>query len=105
MLDGSGFVRRSEVFEGSVSEGKTLQGMLEKLNAPKGALVVMDAGIASEENIEWLSAQGFKYLVVSRKRKRAFEMAEAIKVLSASGHEIYLHRQHARVDQADAAGV
>ena len=104
MLDGSGFVRRSEVFEGSVSEGKTLQGMLEKLNAPKGALVVMDAGIASEENIEWLSAQGFKYLVVSRKRKREFEMAEAIKILSASGHEIYLHRQHARVDQADAAG-
>jgi len=58
MLDGSGFVRRSEVFEGSVSEGKTLQGMLEKLNAPKGALIVMDAGIASEENIEWLSSQG-----------------------------------------------
>jgi hypothetical protein len=104
MLDGSGFVRRSEVFEGSVSEGKTLQSMLEKLDAPKGALVVMDAGIASEENIEWLSEQGFKYLVVSRKRKREFEMQEAIKILSASGHEIYLHRQHARVDQADAEG-
>jgi hypothetical protein len=55
----SGFVRRSEVFEGSVSEGKTLQGMLEKLDAPQGAQVVMDAGIASEEHIEWLSAQGF----------------------------------------------
>ena len=40
MLDGSGFLRRSEVFEGSVSEGKTLPGMLEKLSAPKGALVV-----------------------------------------------------------------
>ena len=39
MLDGSGFVRRSEVFEGSVSEGKTLQGMLKALNAPRGALV------------------------------------------------------------------
>jgi len=101
MLDGSGFVRRSEVFEGSVSEGKTLQGMLEKLNAPKGALIVMDAGIASEENIEWLSSQGFKYLVVSRKRKREFEMAEATKILSASGHEIYLHRQNTPADQAE----
>ena len=106
MLDGSGFVRRSEVFEGSVSEGKTLQGMLEKLNAPKGALIVMDAGIASEENIEWLSSQGFKYLVVSRKRKREFEMEKAIKILSASGHEIYLHRQHAPVNQpADSSSV
>jgi hypothetical protein len=37
----------NKVFEGSVSEGKTLQGMLEKLNAPKGALVVMDTGIAT----------------------------------------------------------
>lgn len=33
MLDGSGFVRRSEVFEGIVSEGKTFQGMLKALNA------------------------------------------------------------------------
>ncbi|MFT5826384.1 MAG: hypothetical protein ACI8ZW_001895 [Yoonia sp.] len=33
--------------------------MLEKLDAPQGAQVVMDAGIASEEHIEWLSAQGF----------------------------------------------
>ena len=104
MLDGSGFVRRSEVFEGSVSEGKTLQGMLEKLDAPKGALVVMDAGIASEENIEWLSEQGFKYVVVSRKRKREFEMAEATKILSASGHEIYLHRQQASGGNAQVQG-
>jgi transposase len=102
MLDGSGFVRRSEVFEGSVSEGKTLQGMLEKLDAPKGALVVMDAGIASEENIAWLSQQGFKYVVVSRKRKREFEMEKATKILSASGHEIYLHRQHVSADAAVA---
>ena len=104
MLDGSGFVRRSEVFEGSVSEGGTLQGMLEKLDAPQGALVVMDAGIASEENIEWLTQQGFKYLVVSRKRKREFDMAQVSKILSASGHEIYLHRQNASTDSAPAQG-
>jgi len=104
MLDGSGFVRRSEVFEGSVSEGGTLPGMLEKLDAPQGALVVMDAGIASEENIEWLREQGFKYLVVSRKRKREFEMARATKILSASGHEIYLHRQNASTGSAPEQG-
>ena len=95
MLDGSGFVRRSEVFEGSVSEGKTLQGMLKALNAPRGALVVMDAGIASEDNITWLSEQGFKYLVVSRQHKRVFDQAQASQILSACGHEIYLHRQQA----------
>ena len=42
VLAGSGFVRRSEVFEGNVSEGQTLEEMLEGLEAPAGALVVMD---------------------------------------------------------------
>lgn len=32
--DGSGFVRRSQMFEGNVSEGKTLKGMLHGLDAP-----------------------------------------------------------------------
>ena len=41
VLDGSGFVRGSQMFEGNISEAKTLQIMLEKLNAPKGALVIM----------------------------------------------------------------
>jgi len=98
MLDGSGFVRRSEVFEGSVTEGKTLQGMLEKLDVPAGALIVMDAGIATEENILWLAQNGFKYLVVSRKRKREFDKSQATKILSASGHEIYLDRRGAQDD-------
>jgi len=54
VLDGSGFVRRSAVFAGNVGEGQTLAGMLEGLNAPAGALVVMDRGIASEANLAWL---------------------------------------------------
>ena len=46
VLDGSGFVRRSKVFAGNVEEPETLPGMLEALNAPPGARVVMDRGIA-----------------------------------------------------------
>lgn len=68
VLDGSGFVRRSEVFEGNADEGKTLAQMLRDLEAPVGALVVMDAGIASEANLTWLREQGYHYLVVSRER-------------------------------------
>ena len=54
MLDGSGFVRRSEVFAGRVDEDKTLEPMLKALHAPADALVVMDAGIATEDNVAWL---------------------------------------------------
>ena len=73
MLDASGFVRRSQVFAGNVSEPHTLAEMLSALQAPKGALVVMDRGIATQDNITWLAAQGYRYLVVSRERKRTFE--------------------------------
>ena len=91
-LDESGFVRRSQVFDGNVSEGLTLAIMLEKLNTPKGALVVMDAGISSDENLNWLIANGYKYLVVSRERKRHFDMDSAHSITSASGHDIHLQR-------------
>jgi hypothetical protein len=43
VLDASGFPQRSEIFAGNVSEPQTLPGMLNKLNAKKGATVVMDA--------------------------------------------------------------
>lgn len=93
VLDGSGFVRRSEVFPGNVSEGQTLASMLEGLGAPKGALVVMDRGIASEENIQWLLANGYRYLVVSRERQRQFDPHEAITFENASGDRIHLEKQ------------
>ena len=65
-------MRRSETFEGKVSEGKTLERMLNGLGAPAGALVVMDAGIATEANLIWLREHGYRYLVVSRERARQF---------------------------------
>jgi hypothetical protein len=77
-LAGSGFVRRSEVFEGNAAEGKTLAQMLKDLEAPVGALVVMDAGIAHEANLAWLREYGYRYLVVSRERARHFEAETAI---------------------------
>ena len=73
-LDASGFVRHSKVFDGNVSEGGTLQEMLRQLQAPDGALVIMDAGIASEENLQWLTTHHYKYLVVSRERKRDIDL-------------------------------
>ncbi len=71
VLDSSGFPKRSEVFAGNASEPKTLAEMLEKLipgDRSQAPTVVLDAGIATEENIEWLVSKGYRYLVVSRKR-------------------------------------
>ena len=92
VLDGSGFVRRSEVFAGNASEGPTLAGMLNGLNAPQGALVVMDRGLATEANLTWLREQGYRYLVVSRERSRQFDPEQATSLNTASGERLHLQK-------------
>ena len=92
VLDASGFVRSSEVFSGNVSEGTTLKAMLSGLEAPAGALVIMDRGIATEANLMWLREQGYRYLVVSRERQRQFDSQEAISIQSASNQTIHLQK-------------
>ena len=92
VLDSSGFVRRSKMFPGNVAEGSTLQDMLKALDAPKDALVIMDAGIATEANLAWLSEQGYRYLAVSRERTRQFDPDQATKVLTGSEETVQLQR-------------
>ena len=72
-LDGDGFSKRSRVFEGNVSEPGTLEKMLRGMRQEPllfKPLVVMDAGIATEANLQWLKDNQYDYLAVSRHRRR-----------------------------------
>ncbi len=78
VLDVQGFPKKSRIYEGNVSEPKTLEQMIEGLSIGECGkdpvlkpIIVLDAGIASEENIKWLRSKGYRYIVVSRKRKKA----------------------------------
>ena len=92
ILDGSGFIRRSRMFDGSVAEATTLEGMLKELNAPKGALVIMDRGIATQKNIDWMKENGYRYLVVSRERNRQFDESQSVETVTAQEDTIQLQR-------------
>jgi len=73
VLDGDGFPKRSRVFEGNVSEGKTLEKMLTGLEKEPlliKPLIIVDAGIAVEDNLKWLRDNRYDYLAISRRRKR-----------------------------------
>ncbi|MBK1633951.1 transposase [Thiohalocapsa halophila] len=76
VLDASGFPKRSRVFAGNAAEAQTLAEMVQAL-APQTRetppTVVLDAGIATEDNIAWLNEQGYRYVVVSRRRHRQFD--------------------------------
>ncbi len=63
--------------KGNVSKAKTLSEMLHVLakggiSTGRNPTVVMDAGIATEDNIAWLQEHQYPYLVVSRKKHREF---------------------------------
>jgi len=65
-LDESGFVRRSEVLAGNVSEPGTLRKAIRRLGASGPVTVVMDAGIVSKDNLRWLGKAGHDWVVVDR---------------------------------------
>ena len=72
-VDEDGFAKKSRILEGNIAEAKTLEKTLEQLKdsqlSLKNKTIVMDAGIASEENINLIKEKGFNYIVASRKRK------------------------------------
>lgn len=92
VLDGSGFPRHSQIFPGNASEPQTLAEMLTGLHARPGTTVVLDAGLASEENISWLREHDYRYLVVSRKRKRCFDPDASVVVKETPGQQVRVQR-------------
>jgi transposase len=77
VLDGSGFPKKSHIFKGNIGEAGTLELMLEKLSSKDG-IIIMDAGIATEDNIKWLKDNNYKYLVISRKRNQSLPDIEGV---------------------------
>jgi len=76
VIDDEGFPKRSRVLEGNVSEPGTLETMPDQLEESflgfgldNQKTIVIDAGIATDENLELIKGKGYKYVAVSRKKK------------------------------------
>jgi len=97
VIDEHGFPMRSRIFSGNISEPKTLEDMIGQLNqsSPVSPIVVMDAGIATEDNLIWLTLNKFRYLVVSRKRELICpsEACGAVVVKEIKNQKVIVQRQ------------
>ena len=94
-INTQGFPRYSTILEGNIADPKSLPDMIEKLilenpandvNANK-TLVVIDAGIATEDNLALIKEKGYNYLCVSRSRLADYELepgARTVKVLDST---------------------
>lgn len=65
-FDEYGFALAHEVFDGNTADTSTLKEMLKRLQVPDESLkpvVILDAGFASQSNLEALRQGGYSYLV------------------------------------------
>lgn len=71
VIDDQGFPKRSKIMEGSVSEPSTLKQMIDYLALEEDKppiTVVIDAGISSQENLNYLRESGYHYICVARNK-------------------------------------
>ncbi|MEA3446558.1 MAG: IS1634 family transposase [Bacteroidota bacterium] len=79
-IDSEGFPKRSKIYEGNISEASTLETVLSQISfgdINKRKTIVMDSGIATEENIQKIKPH-YDYIAVSRKRPIPYEKWESI---------------------------
>lgn len=79
VINTEGFIKYSSILEGNIADSKTLSAMIEKLASHtnvKSATVVLDAGIATEENLQLIETKGYKYLCVSRSKIKDYKAVQ-----------------------------
>jgi hypothetical protein len=79
-----GFFKYSAIYEGNKADCRSLQAMVDKLSAATGErteksdkpIVVIDAGIATEENLKMLADKKYDYVCVSRSSLKKYTVME-----------------------------
>jgi len=104
-INTDGFIRYSEVLEGNTADPKSLPDMIDKLiaknpvstNPDDKVLVVIDAGISSQKNLDLIKEKGYNYLCVSRKVLTNYKVkpdAKTVIVHDCKEQEIKLQEVH-----------
>lgn len=100
VVNQAGFIKYSSLLEGNISDAATMEGMVRGLRektslATNRAIVVMDAGIATEANLAMLRDNGFDYLCVTRsslKEYRKVDGTETVCVADRKNRKIQLEK-------------
>jgi len=80
VINGEGFPLAHEIFDGNMQDRNSLAAMLDELNKrvplQAGQTVVVDRGMAYEENLAEIRSRGLHYLVAARHPERNRWLAE-----------------------------
>jgi hypothetical protein len=84
VINAEGFIRHWRIYEGNKADSATLDDMIEDLENhstdTEKKTVVMDAGIATEENLATLRDKNYKYVCVSRIPLKTYEAIDPDKL-------------------------
>lgn len=95
-----GFLKYSQLFEGNTTDNETLGPIIEELSVRtshigRKPIVVMDAGIATEDNLSLLRTKGYDYVCVSRSGMKKYKVdtqSEEIRITDKRDQPITLQR-------------
>ena len=77
VINVEGFIKYSQLFEGNMNDSKSLLKIIDQLSVrtshtERKPVIVMDAGIATEDNILLLRNYGFNYMCVARSQLKKY---------------------------------
>jgi len=124
VINREGFLKYSNIFEGNKADCRTLESVIDILSCStsdcgRKPIVVLDAGIATDENVSMLKSKGYSYMCVSRSSLKEYHAdttsipveikdrkgnpIELLKVKSCSDKDQYLWvRSHAKALKEDS---
>jgi transposase len=77
VINEHGFLNRTSILPGNASEPKTLQKMIKSLSTHQSLIkpiIILDAGISTEENLQWLKEEKYTYVVSARQDAPSLEL-------------------------------
>lgn len=77
VINREGFLKYSNIFEGNMTDSKTLETIVNALSkqtsfSDRKPIVVLDAGIATDDNLKMLKSRQYDYMCVSRSNLKEY---------------------------------
>ena len=102
-----GFIKYSNIFEGNTADNTTLPHIIDNLRSQtseeKRAVVIIDAGIATQENLELIKAKGYDYVCVSRSKIKDYTINKdgAVRHLMTKENQLITLQKIEKKDDTD----
>jgi Transposase DDE domain len=100
VVNTEGFLKYSQIFEGNLADSKSLEQIITELSlrtssTERHPTVVLDAGIATEDNLKLLREKKFDYMCVSRSNMKKYSVdtdSKPIKIFDKKKQELTLQK-------------